>query len=269
MEIAYPEITVLDSTPRKLGEGLMVSSCGDFLGYVDIIKRSFILLNKSGEKLLDLRLNTIPSSIFELTRKSALLLDDVGILRLEFSPFQVSRVMNIEPLASDQQQRGNDGALIRGEFWFGSMGVEPSAKSGLLYVIRNGQVNLIDQIGIPNTFVELGDRVLISDSLEQVIYAYDFETFEKTTWADLSGSKKTPDGGFRSATGNVFVAMWGDQSLVEFTDAGEMIREFRVSALNPTNCCEWNGKLVVTSAQVELPDEYESQLDGQTFYFEK
>ena len=63
--------------------------------------------------------------------------------------------------------------------------------------------------------------------------------------------------------------MWGDQSLVEFTEAGEKIREFRVPALNPTNCCEWNGKLVVTSAQVELPDEYESQLDGQTFYFEK
>ena len=192
MEMIFPEITVLDSTSRKLGEGLTVSSCGDFLAYVDIIKRSFILLNRPGEKLLEVQLDTTPSSIFELTRKSALLLDDVGILRLDFSPFQVSRVMSIEPLASDQQQRGNDGALIRGEYWFGSMGVEPSAKSGVLYVIRDGQVKLIDQIGIPNTFVELDDKVLISDSLEQVIYAYDFETFEKSAWADLSGSKRRP-----------------------------------------------------------------------------
>ena len=261
-------IIILDLVARSLGEGLIVSSCGKFIAYVDIIEKRFILLNSLYQKLVDVQLATTPSSIFELHSDHAVLLDDKGLLKLTFSTLQAARIFRVDPLASNDYQRGNDGALLNGEFWFGSMGFEPSSKSGELFVIRKGKVEKIDCIGIPNTFVEIDGKVLVSDSLEQVIYAYDCLSFERTVWADFSNTPKIPDGGFRSSTGNVLIAMWGDQSLVEFTPGGKILREFRLPVLNPTNCCEWMGKLVVTSAQVDLPHSYKGELDGKTFCFE-
>ena len=259
---------IVDSVRRKLGEGVTASICGNYFAFVDILLRRFVLIDRNFEKVLDLRLSSVPSSIFELSGDHALILDDNGICRLDFLTKQTSDVSLIGDLASNPLMRGNDGAYINNVFWFGTMQFEPEPGTGGVYVFDGSSALKVDEIGIPNSFINLGHQVLISDSLEQVIYSFDSVNYEKSMWLDLRGTHLVPDGGILGQNGNVYICMWGDGSVFEFNRSGDIVRRHSVPVLYPTKCCEFGGKLVVVSA---CPDELEFNsigINGQTICLE-
>lgn len=266
--IYHPKINIIDSTIRKLGEGLIISKCKSYIGMVDIIEKKFILIEPDEPKvLLDISLEEIPSAIFKLTNKSAEILDGAGILQIEFSPLKLRRIKLIPQLNNRSDIRGNDGSYIDGEYWFGSMALENTEAGGQLFVVRDGHIDALDNMAIPNTFISFDQEILISDSKNKIVYQYNRLTRERHTWADFNDTNMIPDGGCLGSNGNIYIAMWGAAAVLEFDRMANLISEYRLPILNPTNCCELNGRLIVTSAAIQSFTLQQGLIDGQTIDF--
>lgn len=262
------EIKKISNRISSLGEGCYFSPKFNLISWVDINTRKIYLTNLSGQEPCVYDLNYSPSAIFEVTSEYATILDDIGILRFYFKNQSSERLYEATFLSENQSFRGNDGILIDGVYYFGTMEFEPKLNSGGLYSLSNYEIQQFDNISIPNTFIPLNNGLLISDSMTQQIYHYEFGTFTKTLWCDLSSTSMTPDGGCIDSEGRIFICMWGASCIAEFDLAGVIVRTIPVPVQNPTNCCFVNDKLLVTSASIEINPENETLENGHTFLLE-
>ena len=179
--------------------------------------------------------------------------------------------------------RANDGSVgPDGGFWFGTMQRNPADTAGKIWrVDPKGILQLVyEPIGIPNTFTWTtdGSSCFISDSLSQKLHH-----FKKTSngtlvakppiYKDFSGTPATPDGGALDHNGELWIALWGGGSVVNFDTAGRMVGEIDVGVPQPSSCCFGGPEyrhLFITSAREGLTPEslLKSPASGSTFSVE-
>ena len=170
--------------------------------------------------------------------------------------------------------RGNDGVKLQsGEYLYGTMYDNPNIGTGLLYCLSNNlELSIYDaELAIPNTFIELDDKILISDSMKKVVYEFPIDkylTSDKKVWCRFDSGDVTPDGGCISENGYIHLCLWGASAVVVLDKSGKIQNKINVPALNPSNCCIINGRwLIVTSAYEDHTCEQlvEFPLSGHTF----
>lgn len=248
---------VYNTIQTNLGEGLFTIREENEIFWLDINTKELFYSYADGNfaDIKRLTLEQTPSCIFDKDGDELLLLDAEGIKVLNL---QTSKLQSIEKIPHNTELfRGNDGVkLADGTLLFGSMARNPSENSGKIYHYKNSELVTIDLIGIPNTFIELEDSVLISDSLTQKIYKYNKETYSKTMWADFSQTTMTPDGGALSDDGYIYVCFWGGACILKLDQIGSIISKFEIPALQPTNCkFISSNELIVTTATEGMTKE--------------
>lgn len=264
------KLVSLNKIKCDLGEGCQISTCGQNLAWVDIIKQQVFIYNINAQTNQVFDLTSVPSAIFSFVGDKVTLLDDAGIIILCITDGSVTRDVLVNELDNNILLRGNDGVLCDGVFYFGTMQFSPEPNTGQLYKVANKQVEPFGSIGIPNTFIPTQSGILISDSLTQIIYLYTYDTLHKTLWCDLSQTNMVPDGGCIGPNGNIFICMWGAGLVAELDDAGKIITTHPVPVKNPTNCLTVSDRLFVTSASVETTQAelVKYPLSGHTFFLE-
>lgn len=258
---------VISREPCQLGEGCIVSDCKKFVCWVDINTNSFFLHSLKDSKTTKTNLKSKASSVIYLSNEYADFLDDSGVSKLIFSSQEQIRINSFDEIYESESLRANDGALINGAIYFGTMKYVPEKLSGSLYMYKNEILRNSDKIGIPNTFIAIDDGIIISDSMEKKIFLYDYELENKKLWCDLSSSHMTPDGGCIGKNNNIFISMWGAGCIGEFNLAGDLLKTHKTPVENPTNCASLENNLLVTSAKIETKTNHDSsyKLNGHTF----
>ena len=261
-------IQILHELKCSLGEGCQVSACATYAAWVDIIEQNIYTYNSATKTVSEYSLDSVPSVIFNFSGSKLTILDDKGIIEFDTDYQESKRLHVFDNIAADKELRGNDGIFLSGKYFFGTMKYAPEFNTGALYWFDENELSEFDDISIPNTFIPLDDSLLISDSMTQKIYRYNLADFSKTLWCDLSGTDMTPDGGCIDATGRIFIAMWGASCVVEFDQQGQQVAKYPVPAQNPTNCCFFEEKLLVTSANIDITSDQEAFQNGRTFLIE-
>ena len=265
------EIDVLDTPSAILGEGIFFEQQSGNLYWVDIIDNKIFQYSTAEKKLIavfDVALN--PSCILELEGNRLIYTNSKGIASLDLFDGKAEQKSIIKH--DNQIYRSNDGVkLDSGGYIFGTMGFQPYNTQGKIYKTTSRYELETVELGIhiPNTFIELESKILISDSYKQVTYSYPKNLVGKPSiWADFSKETFTPDGGILTPNGRIFIAMWGGAKVLEMSLKGEVIRSIDLPALQPTNCLlAQDNWLYVTTAKEGLNEEQLANypLSGNTF----
>ena len=83
--------------------------------------------------------------------------------------------------------------------------------------------------------------MLISDSLEQVIYKFTFsndysKVISRETWVEHSSDNITPDGGCMDCNGNIYIAIWDGFCINKYDIDGKLLGKISLDVPRPTNC---------------------------------
>ena len=175
-------------------------------------------------------------------------------------------VVPIREFESRQHIRCNDGKCdASGRFWFGTMSTAgPEASlyrydpDGALHVMETG-LTVSNGLG----WSPDGGTFYLTDSPEQVIYAYDFEPASgrlsnRRVLVDLRGQAFFPDGLAVDREGCLWSAMWDGWCVIRFDAAGREISRVPMPVQRPT-CCAFGGAdlatLFITTAAVGLSEQ--------------
>lgn len=234
----------LDILGKKLYEKRLTSSNSDF-------DRSWMLPEHASFLAADKK---NPDLLWMVTNKS-------------FGKFDVSAgtFVPVLELPIEEDMRANDGGVsLNGYLWFGTMQWRPKGSRGKIYSISpSGELQVhAPSIGIPNTFVwnPDGSKFYFSDSLAQIIRrclvvdgAIDWRACDN--FADLSGSRATPDGGAMDLTEQLWNAQWDGGKVVAYDKDGLITATLTLPVPRPTSCC-FGGPdykhLFVTSARCDM-----------------
>lgn len=264
-------IEILDAPSAILGEGIFFDKSSSTIFWVDIIGNKIFQFSIHKQELIeifDVPLN--PSSIIDTKNNSIIFTNNKGIAKLDLSDGNIEQLSKLPHDSS--LYRSNDGVkLSDGNYIFGTMGFQPDDKVGIIYKGKNATSLEPIELGIhiPNTFIELKDELLISDSYKQLIYSVpkDLKT-KPRIWANFSNESFTPDGGIITKNKRIFIAMWGGSRILEMSIDGEILQSIALPVLQPTNCVLANDNyLYITSAKeglngIQLAN---SPLSGKTF----
>tara|TARA_R110001583_G_scaffold151248_2_gene303192 strand:- start:13583 stop:14428 length:846 start_codon:yes stop_codon:yes gene_type:complete len=267
-------IRIFDGSQCQLGESATwIESRGSFV-WLDILSRKLF------EKKLDI---SGPADVHDLLFTASAILIRTGapssvvILVAENGVYEfdldTSEVFLKQKYTLPSTHRTNDAGLDpSGRIVFGVMEWEPSGLNGWVSrVNHDGHIEvLIDQIGIPNTFVWSDDGAIIyyADSYMQAMFAADYSEAvgPRRTLFSIDGNA-TPDGS-DLAGGYLYNAEWDGwrvtkRSLLNGDVAGCV--ELPVS--RPTSCAIGNGSVVITTAKVDLTAQelVESPCSGMTY----
>ena len=244
-----------------LGESPIWNAASNSWYYVDIIEGNVFQLAESGTK----KISVNESFVSNLT------LCKKGILKTICSDVVIARDDNAVNFARINQpltHRANDGSVgPDGKYWFGTMEKSPTGLNGKLYSLDT-QGNIVEQgsnIGIPNSFIWLDHRfVLISDSYLKKTFKVELlddgnlDWTNRKVWLDFTGTSGTPDGGALDAIGTVWLAVWGDASIHQYSQEGNLLSKIELNALQPTSCA-FGGpnmdELLITTATEGMTDE--------------
>ena len=263
-------IEVLDTPSAILGEGIFFDKFSCDLFWVDISSNKifqYSTVHKKLSKLFSVPFN--PSCILDLKNNNLIYTNSKGVASLELISGNITQLSTIPH--NSLIYRCNDGTkLTDNTYIFGTMAFKPETNVGKIYKLNN--MNVLEKvdlgISIPNTFIELEDEILISDSLKQITYSYPKNLDSKPKiWADFSKEIFTPDGGLLE-NNKIFIAMWGGAKITVMSTNGDFLNDIELPALQPTNCiCADDNLLYVTTAREGLDDEQLAKypLSGKTF----
>ena len=256
-------INLFDSPSNILGEGLFVDKNGVY--WLDITcAKLFIKLN--GKETRQYNLPEQASTILALNKEVFTLASETGLCTFNIRTSEWSQCVNFSEKEIDISIRANDACCIGFNTYFiGTMEKQPISKNGSLYIVKNNTIKNVykKSIGIPNSFIPIDDRCfLVSDSLVRKVYKIELDSEIEniksiSLWLDLSNECYTPDGGCIDSLGNIYIAMWGGACINKYNASAELLSEYKLPVLNPTNCklsFEQN-ILYVTSAREGLTTE--------------
>ncbi|NSY35204.1 hypothetical protein DS891_16820 [Pseudoalteromonas sp. JC28] len=243
----------------QLGEGIYYDETTERLLWLDITESTlFVSGLECPLNVTSFQLSLNPSTIFKVEWPNVYISDSKGILNFNCISLESNRVLNLHLDSSrGLDMRTNDGVMIKDKYFFGSMAKTPKENEGQLFLYDEKKEHLSFSnfhISIPNTFIELENCVLISDSFEQKIYKYSKNNLlvERQEWHDFSKSAMTPDGGCKSPNGVIYITMWGGGCVKSFDQNGNELCEFILPVPQPTNCVLIEGSLYITTAREGL-----------------
>ena len=202
----------LSTTSCSLGEGLFVTS--DAIYWLDIVNSLLFIKYEAGNEF-SYKLPEQASDIWKVENgRYVYLATESGIATFDTKNEQWSLISKLPLLCVDM--RANDGGILNHDVYcFGTMAKNAVRKKGALYIYSGGSVlPVYTGLSIPNTFIKLNStQMLISDSLEQVIYKFTFsndysKVISRETWVEHSSDNITPDGGCMDCNGNIYIAIW-------------------------------------------------------------
>lgn len=271
-------ITELDTEASELGEGIFIDEVNSILYWLDINK-SYIYqydLNIMHLKRC-YKVSNNPSCIYFADNDQVQYIDNEGVKRLCLKSEKVL-TLSLHEYHSSTDFRANDGVkLLDGKLIYGTMSYEPVSSPGKLYIYDSyHKSNYCFELGIhiPNTFIQLKEKLYISDSLKQKTYKLDLTNInykEKLTldlWRDFSDERYTPDGGCLSSGGFLHIALWGGNGVGVFKETGELVSMIDIPALQPTNCKIYRSRwLFITTAKEGMSERQLSYYpsSGKTF----
>ena len=254
---------VFAPTSCILGEGIYFDESSRHIYWVDIINS--IIYRKNVDLLNDsydfFSIGSMPSAVLSVEDEIITFVDRFGIGHFDLNT-HVTELLYETPYTESSGFRANDAVKLQdGSMLYGTMYFKPGDKSGKLYKLESGKVNEIEDLSfsIPNTFIELEENILISDSLEQRVYSLnkDFKNkIVKTLWKDFSDEHYTPDGGCVDRNGNIYISMWDGFCVRVFDKDARPKYKIELPVPRPTNCILVDERwLYVTSAREGMSEE--------------
>jgi len=188
--------------------------------------------------------------------------------------------------ADQPDNRLNEGCVAPdGSFWVGTMQNNVDSNGGPLPISgRRGAIYRIDGAGsvrpltgpefaITNTFVWLDGKFVTADSLENALYAYDWDGADNVTGRRSftpAYAKGLPDGSCLDAEGFIWnCRVAGGGCVVRFAADGRVDREVAVGCDSPTSCTFGGddlSTLFVTSSRFGMQaGQFDEGLEGSLF----
>lgn len=263
----------LDFPRSALAEGLFVNEIEGLFSWVDIEKREIFLSDDNFSLIHQYSYPNIPSNIFNCNHEKAIVLDDHGISEFYWQNQYLKIIYEFGSKIIPNNFRTNDGVMLsENSFLFGTMHKYDSDKyNGAVWLLNNNDIFWIQDNHIPNSFIELEDKILITDSYQKKIYSYSKELKKILgTWLDYSPYDGNPDGGFYSKNNFIYIAIWGESKIIKIDLNGNIISDFKLTFAFPTNCKQFKNKMIITSASVLDNDKFDNvnKLDGYLFLAE-
>ena len=155
-----------------------------------------------------------------------------------------------------------------GRIWYGSMNMDtPWAQDGRLasFTLRDG-VNIHDDgFTVTNGPVISRDSkfLFLNDTLQGTVYRYRLDMdsgklSDRQVFIKFSVDQGYPDGMCFDVEGNLWIALWGGASIVQFDSTGNLLRKIPIPALNVTNLCFCGPgfeRLVVSTSAMGLSEK--------------
>jgi len=182
--------------------------------------------------------------------------------------------------------RLNEGCVAPdGSLWVGTMQNNVDSRGGPLPISgRRGAIYRIDgagsvraltgpEFGITNTFVWLGRQFVTADSLENALYAYDWDGADGVTGRRSftpAYAKGLPDGSCLDSEGFIWnCRVAGGGCVVRFAPDGRVDREVSLRCDSPTSCTFGGddlSTLFVTSSRFGMQaGQFDESLEGSLF----
>lgn len=272
------DIQVFASSECILGEGIYFDAENRYLYWVDITESVIYRKNIDGSDNSHEAFSTgaSPSAVLSVSESDVVFLDKTGVCLLNINSKEITSLYKT-PYTDAQGYRANDATILSdGSILYGTMYKKPSERKSSLYRVLSGSVEELKDLSfnIPNTFIELENEILISDSLEQCIYSIgkNFnQKIVKKLWKDFSDSCHTPDGGCSDKNENIYIAMWDGFCVNVFDKNGKQINKIKLPVPRPTNCVLVEGRMLyVTTAREGLTELQlrKYPLSGNVFVFD-
>lgn len=265
-------LRTLNNPSNNLGEGLFINEEISCFYWVDIIERKIFEYNTLADTLRSFSVDNIPSKIFRANNHKITYLANNGLCILNTYTKKIRKLIDFKNIIGNEF-RTNDGVFFDNEnFMFSSIhNKTPENQIGVVYLYQSQRVTEVANFHIPNSFIKVGNYILISDSLTKAIYKFEINNWKNVSiWADLSNLDITPDGGCIGKDKYIYITFWGDGAIGKFNNEGRLIKKINVPALQPTSCECFNNSLVVTTARLGLNNNLQknNHLSGQTIILE-
>jgi len=269
---------VLDNTGCKLGEGALWHPKLRQLFWFDILSAK--LYSLSSDTAFCWAFDDMVSAAGWIDEQQLLIASERELFRFNIRSGEKTHMIDLE--ADNDATRSNDGrADPWGGFWIGTMGKNAEPGLGAIYRYYKGELRqLIPNISISNSICFAPDRscAYYTDTPTRKVMRQPLEPKdgwpegEAELFLDLNEQKLNPDGAVTDASGNLWIACWGDSAVRGFSPSGEEIARLEAPAAHLT-CPAFGGLdltlLYVTSAQQDVPkDQIEKTQAGQTFYID-
>ncbi|WP_417360012.1 MULTISPECIES: SMP-30/gluconolactonase/LRE family protein [Gammaproteobacteria] len=256
------KIESLSDQPAMLGEGIFFDDETNYIYWIDIINSKIYRKNvvNEGAPIQEFSVGYMPSAILEVSDDVITFIDRTGLCEFDIKKQVYNSILLTPYLAQSEFFRANDGVkLINGLILYGTMQIEPDNKKGsLICCSREGIISHIhNEIFIPNSFIEVDDKVIISDSLigEAFVYTIKNGKLKKVgLWSNFSSCIGKPDGGCIDIQGNIYLAFWDGYAIYKFDRDGKVLEKIELPVPRPTNCVVVGSSLYVTSAMVGLSE---------------
>lgn len=168
-----------------------------------------------------------------------------------------------------ENARFNDGRCDRqGRFWVGGMSDERQPETALYRLDGDSlsRQGLVGAISISNALAWSPDGATMyhADTPTSCVYAYDYDVKAGTIanrrlFLDLRETAERPDGATVDAAGNYWVAFYGAAKVVQFSTAGDRLREMHLPVKAPTMPCfggpDMKTLFITTARQKHTDDE--------------
>ncbi len=269
-------MTPFDPRACTLGEGPLWHPERRQLFWCDITEGR--LLSRDGDSALDWPFPVNVSALGWVERDRLLVASEVGLHLFDIGTGQSEILTPLE--ANTPGTRSNDGrADPWGGFWIGTMGKGAEAGAGAILRYFRGEIRLLyPGISIPNaiSFTPGGRFAHFADSAARKVWRVALSATdgwpegEPEVFLDFAGRAGVPDGAVVDATGNLWLAVWGEGCVAVHAPDGRELRRFDVPAPH-TTCPAFGGPglatLFVTSAREGLDAQTLADRpgSGQTF----
>ncbi|EKO4006425.1 SMP-30/gluconolactonase/LRE family protein [Vibrio fluvialis] len=256
------KVNQLNAPISKLGEGIYLDNKQCSLYWLDIIESTIYQYDIKRDFLIKkYYVGNNPSCILSVDNDRLVYLDNVGVKEINISNDTITLIKKHDqhcPL----ECRANDGVLLsNNSIIYGTMNYNPHLSAGNIYILNEGRELFTYNLGvnIPNTFIELEDSILVSDSLSKCIYKFTLQGKNEdklTLWKSFSKEAYTPDGGCLSDKGYIHVALWDGAAVLVMNKNGEEVKKIEIPVLRPTNCVIYKNRwLYITSASEDMTNK--------------
>lgn len=235
------QVSVMDNRRCDLGEGPLWHPARGQLFWFDINRGQ--LLSRIEEGPLSWSFGRPVSAAGWLDDEHLLIASDTGLLRFSITNGTSETVVPLE--ADDPRTRSNDG---RGDpwggFWIGTMGRQAEPGLGAIWRYYRGELRrMFAGITISNaiSFAPDGSHACFADTRRRMIWrvslaeADGWPMGDPEPFVDLSPDGLNPDGAVIDAEGVLWVALWGDASVMGFDPDGQ--RRARLALPSPHVSC--------------------------------
>ena len=249
---------------HRLGEGILWDHHSELLLFVDILSKKLFRMDIDSFKIVDEYYFNEYIGWVQITNQPGYYIIGLksGIATFNVEDSEIKFINKEVPQYS--YQRLNDSFVdVKGRLWYGSMEYKSiELYNGVLatFSSKEDKVNIRDVgYGITNGPIIDNENCYLfhNDSKKGIVYKYDLDIEkgdikEKNIFLQFDSQSRIPDGMCFDNNYNLFIAIWGGESVNEYERSGKLIHSYKLPEKFITNIC-FGGKhldrMFVTTAK--------------------